>query len=220
MEKDNVIEKIYRNHHSKNREEGFVLLKEERGKIFKDAIGKGEKVLDIGCRDGYLTELFCKENDVLGVDIDGELLKKAGERLGIKTKQMDLNGEWNLPNNYFDVVVAAEVIEHLYFPEEVLKKISAVLKPNGILVGSVPNAFSLKNRLRYLLGIKKNTPLSDPTHINHFSYKELKQLLNSFFDEVSIIPIGRFAFLDKFFPGVFSFGLVFITKKKKRAICV
>ncbi|MEK7662222.1 MAG: class I SAM-dependent methyltransferase [Patescibacteria group bacterium] len=203
------LEEIYRTHHVTRRGTDFVLEKDFRGEFFKELIGSEKRVLDIGCRDGALTASYCFGNDVLGVDIDSSSLSRASSRLGIKTKQIDLNGDWGLPLSSFDAVVAAEVIEHIYYPEIVFEKIHRVLKSGGILVGSVPNAFSLANRLRYMRGTKNGTPLSDPTHINHFSRTELKRLLERNFRDIRIIPVGRFAFLDRLFPGLFSFMLVF-----------
>lgn len=203
------LEKNYHDHHMLKRRPGFAIFGEERGKFLKNRIGEGKSVLDIGCRDGALTKYYYKSNDVLGVDIDGEALKRAEDNLGIKTQKIDLNGEWNLPENYFDVIIAAEVIEHLYFPENVIKKIVFHLKDNGIFLGSVPNAYSLKNRLRYFFGKKKNTPLEDLTHINHFSYGELKNLLEKNFKEVEITGFGKFKLLSKLMPSLFAFSLFF-----------
>ena len=212
-ENTNALEHIYRSHHQKNRGEFFAILADERGGFLKKHIGTGKKVLDIGCRDGALTRSYASGNTVTGLDIDSEALAKAAGSLGIETKRADLNGEWGIAADSYDVVVAAEVIEHLYFPDQVLKKIHVVLRPGGILLGSVPNAFSLKNRIKYLFGIKRGTPLSDPTHINQFSRKEFLSLLENNFSEAEIIPLGRFAFLDRFFPGLFSFDLLFHAKK-------
>ncbi len=208
-----ALEKIYRGHHEKSRSPFFAILGEERGRFLKENIGTGKNVLDIGCRDGALTSFYCKGNTVIGLDIDSEALTKAKNLLKIEIRQADLNGEWGVNAGSYDVVVAAEVIEHLYFPERVLAKIHEALKPGGILLGSVPNAYSLKNRLKFLFGMKAGTPLADPTHINQFSRKEFLKLLKTHFAEAEIIPAGRFASLDKFWPGMFSFGLLFKAKK-------
>ncbi|MFA4890434.1 MAG: class I SAM-dependent methyltransferase [Candidatus Paceibacterota bacterium] len=205
--------KIYEDHHQASRDRGFSIFAEERGNLLKKNIGKGKNVMDIGCRDGALAKYFFQENNVLGVDIDGSALNRAKESLGIETIIADLNGDWHeLGERKFDVIVAGEVLEHLYFPEKVLEKVSSHLNNKGIFLGSVPNAFSLKNRIRYLFAKKENTPLGDPTHINHFSYKELKNLLQKYFSEVEIIGLGRFKFLSKLMPGWFAFSLFFKAK--------
>lgn len=209
------LEHIYRQHHSQNRQPGFVILKDIRGEFLRNAIGTKKQILDIGCRDGALTGTYVKNNKVLGIDIDREALQRAEDNLGISVKHMDLNGPWDLPENSFDAVVAAEVLEHIYYPDRIIQKIKTVLNSQGKLVGSIPNAFSLKNRLRYLKGSRVYTPLADPTHINHFSRKEFEKLLKSNFEHVSIVPIGRYAFLEKWFPGFFSFVLLFEASQKK-----
>ncbi len=209
------LEDMYTTHHKGGRRKGFSILEADRGKLFTSLVGEGKQVLDIGCRDGTLTRYFTKNNSVLGVDIDAELLNEARKQLGIETIIFDLNGSWSeLGEKKFDVVVAGEVVEHLFFPQEVCARVSAHLHPHGVFVGSVPNAFTLKHRLRYLFASKKHTPLSDPTHINHFSVDELRTLLLKHFDEVTIYGLGKYALLSKHFPSWFAFDLVFSARKK------
>lgn len=207
------VKNIYESHHKTSREEGFSILKDERGNFLKKIIGEGKEVLDIGCRDGALTSFFSKDNIVLGVDIDEISLLKAKERLGIETLSFDLLGGWEkLSQRKFDVVVAGEVLEHVYYPDKVTQKVKTHLKKGGIFVGSVPNAFSLINRLRYLKASKKYTPLSDPTHINHFSAHQLRDMLQPHFSSVEIVGMGRLGFLARVFPQWFAFDLFFIAK--------
>ena len=106
--------------------------------------------------------------------------------------------------------MAGEVLEHLYYPEKVVGKIATRLNSGGQLVGSVPNAFSLKNRLRYLVGSKRYTPLSDPTHITQFNESELRAMLNKYFSQVEIRGLGRYQKLAKWSPNLFAFDLFFI----------
>lgn len=207
------LEQMYRAHHSERRGEDFALLGNERGAFLASCIGTGKTVLDIGCRDGALTKSYANGNKVLGIDIDSVALERAKERLGIDIRQIDLNGSWDLEDRSYDIVVACEIIEHLYYPADVLSKISAVLKPGGLLLGSVPNAFSFAHRSRYLRGTKKGTPLSDPTHINHFTVRELESLLSEQFASSEIVGMGRLGPLARRFPQAFAFDLCFEAKK-------
>ncbi len=205
---------MYEKHHTEKRSPGFTILSDERGNVFKKIIGTDKQVLDIGCRDGALTKFFSEGNNVLGVDIDKNALQRIESKLGIKTLFFDLNGDWSeLGDRQFDVVVAGEIVEHLFYPERVFEKVHKHLKEGGLFIGSVPNAFSLKNRLRYLKGSKMHTPLSDPTHINHFSVPELEQLLKKHFGSVEIIGLGKYERLAGFFPSLFAFDLLFSAKK-------
>ena len=204
---------IYKEHHQANRQIGFSIMKEERGALLEKLVGKGKKVLDIGCRDGALTKFFTPGNQVLGVDIDDTALSRTRE-LGIETMKMDLHGDWvELGGRKFDVVVAGEVLEHLYHPGKIAQKAREVLTESGVFVGSVPNAFSLKNRLRYLKGSKRYTPLSDPTHINQFSASDLEIILKKVFPEVEILGLGRYQKLADLSPNLFAFDLFFVCQK-------
>lgn len=207
------LETIYRSHHKSERGESFVLLGDQRGEFLKRHVGSSKKVLDIGCRDGALTSYYYEGNTVTGFDIDSDALERAKSSLGISTIHGDLNGEWSVEKKSFDVVVAAEVIEHLYYPEEVVKKIASVLTKEGMLLGTVPNAFSLKHRIRYFFLRKKGTPLEDPTHINHFTLRELEALLQRHFREVRVWGIGKHTWLSKTFPQLFAFSLCFEAKQ-------
>jgi len=210
----NSTSKIYTEHHALNREAGFSILKDERGVLISRIIGKDKTVLDIGCRDGALTKFFSEGNTVLGVDIDDGALALVKKELGIETKNIDLNGDWSeIQGRKFEAVVAGEVLEHLYNPESIVKKIADHLESKGVFVGSVPNAFSLKNRLRYLIGSKRYTPLSDPTHITQFHIDELRGILEGHFDHVEVRGLGRYKKLSKLFPGLFGFDLFFICHK-------
>lgn len=206
---------VYKYHHRNNRERGSSILKESRGAFLRRVIGTNKKVLDVGCRDGALTSTYCQGNDVLGLDIDSESLSICSDNLGIKTRQSDLNGEWNVGHDSYDAVVAGEVIEHVYYPAIFTGKASQSLKSDGVFVGSTPNAFSLINRLRLFFGKKKGTPLEDPTHINHFTRSELLRILKEHFNEVKIHPVGRYAALDKFWPGMFAWAFWFEARNKK-----
>lgn len=207
------LKNIYEGHHQKSRESGFSIMKAERGNLLRDLVGKGKDVLDIGCRDGALTQYFKDGNRVLGLDIDERALALAA-KLGIETKIADLNGDWaEIGERKFDAVVAGEVLEHLYYPEKVIDKIFIRLKPGGLFVGSVPNAFSLKNRIRFFSGTKRHTPLADPTHINHFHINELEAMLKQRFLKVEMRGLGRHEAFSRWFPGLFSFDLFFVARK-------
>lgn len=208
-------EQVYAFHHRSRNRLGTSAFLDYRGNYLRQNIGSGKNILDIGCRDGVLTATYADGNNVTGLDIDEDALKRASTKLGIKTIHADLNNEWGVEDGSFDVVVAGEVLEHLYYPNRVISKVKRAMKSDGLFVGSVPNAFSLRNRLRLLFAAKRNTPLADPTHINHFSRRELENILKDNFVHVSVEPLGRFPWLDHIFPGLFCFMLLFKASGKK-----
>lgn len=115
-------------------------------------VGKNKKVLDLGCYYGFLGKRFIDNgNEVWGVDVAKEALKKA-ETLGLETKYADVEKEIPFESGRFDVVVAAEIIEHLKDTDHFLEEIRRVLKEDGFLILTTSNLVSLGRRFLYLLG--------------------------------------------------------------------
>jgi len=81
--------------------------------------------------------------------------------------------------NSFDLVVSAEVIEHLFSPRELPRVAKKVLKPNGGLIITTPYHGYLKNLALALSGRmdKHFTALWDGGHIKFFSVNSLQRLL-------------------------------------------
>jgi SAM-dependent methyltransferase len=167
----------YAEHNRLERGAGFVFAGPERVELFRRYVGgPGRRVLDLGCRDGALTQAYAAGNEIVGVDADREALAEA-EKLGIETHWADLDEPLPFDDGSFDVVVAGELLEHLRDPRRVVAEVRRVLRPGGTFVASVPNAYRLKNRLRFLIGRK---PEDDPTHLQMFSAGEVRALLAGF----------------------------------------
>jgi SAM-dependent methyltransferase len=167
----------YRKHHEEARSREFIFAGEERVELFTRYIGgPGRRVLDIGCRYGALTSRYVAGNDVVGIDIDKAALETAAE-LGIETIWADAEESFPFEDESFDVVVAGELLEHVRDPAALVGEAHRVLRPRGTFVGSVPNAFRLKNRLRFLAG---RQPERDPTHLHLFTPTDIRRLLSRF----------------------------------------
>ena len=178
----------YAEHHRRARGREFVYAGEERVDLFREYVGgPGRRVLDLGCRYGALTRAYAAGNDVVGVDVDREALAEAAT-LGIETRWADVDEPLPFDDASFDVVVAGELLEHVRDPERLVGEVRRVLRPGGRFVASVPNAFRLKNRLRFLLGRK---PEDDPTHLHMFSPADVRSLLGGFDDPELRFIAGR-----------------------------
>jgi SAM-dependent methyltransferase len=175
----------YEEHHRERRDEGDFVFVPERIPLFVAAIGRRKRVLDLGCRSGALTRHFVEGNSVVGLDVDAAALEKA-VALGIEPVQANVEEPLPFDDASFDAVVAGELFEHLQFPDALVAEIRRVLRPGGVLVGSVPNAFRLQNRLRFLRG---RAPEDDPTHLRMFSAGALRALLGGF-ESVTLSYVG------------------------------
>ena len=166
----------YEKHHRERRDEGDFVFVPERIPFFQEAIGRGRRVLDLGCRSGAFTRHFLDGNEVVGLDVDRVALEKAAE-LGIEPVIANVEEPLPFDDASFDAVVAGELFEHLRFPEGVVGEVRRVLRAGGVLVGSVPNAFRVQSRLRFLRG---RPPEDDPTHLHMFSPGQINALLAGF----------------------------------------
>ncbi len=104
---------------------------------------KNEKILDIGCGDGYYLHLLSNSGvplSLTGTDYDEIGLAKARKNLGkkIPLHQGDLMKKLPFKNGQFDKATMSEVAEHL--PDDVkgLKEVHRILKKGGTLVLTVP----------------------------------------------------------------------------------
>ena len=161
---------------------------EDRKDLFVKLIGQGHQILEVGCRSGNLTQYYYEGNEVVGIDVDRNALKEFEKRLNLTGHWVDVDSEdFPFDDAQFDVVVFSEVMEHLRFPQKALREIVRVLKPNGRLIGSVPNAFRLRNRLKFLCG---NPYEVDASHLRSYSYTSLRHELFGQFKQIEIHPIS------------------------------
>src|SRR5213592_3715839 len=117
----------YAEHNRSERGAGFVFARPEREALFRRYVGgPGRRVLDLGCRDGALTQAYLDGNEVVGVDADQEALAEAS-RLGIETHWADLDQPLELDDASFDVVVAGELLEHLRDPQRLVDEVRRIL---------------------------------------------------------------------------------------------
>jgi len=182
----------YEQHHRERRDEGDFVFVPERIPLLVAAVGRGHRVLDLGCRSGALTQHFLEGNSVVGLDVDAAALEKAAA-LGIEPVQANVEEPLPFEDGSFDAVVAGELFEHLRFPDALVAEIGRVLRPGGVLAGSVPNAFRVQSRLRFLRG---KPPEDDPTHLRMFSPAALRELLGGF-ERVELSFVGgRYARLS------------------------
>jgi 2-polyprenyl-3-methyl-5-hydroxy-6-metoxy-1,4-benzoquinol methylase len=137
------------------------------------------RVLDLGCGDGFVAErLRAAGHHVVGVDM------AAGE--GVKDR-VDLFVEADLDNGIppevesegpYDVVVAADVIEHVRRPEEILDQLHGLLAPGGVVIASIPNFAHWYPRLRVMAGRfdYDRRGILDNTHLRFFTNRSFERL--------------------------------------------
>jgi SAM-dependent methyltransferase len=205
-----IVEREYRSHHEHWGGWGFVFCGPERIPLIRAWVGgPGLRVLDLGCRDGALTSAFLPGNRVVGVDIDRVALARTSQ-LGVETVWADLDQPLPFEDASFDAVVIAEVLEHLRFPENAIAEATRVLVPGGTLIGSVPNCYRLKSRLRFLIG---HPPERDPTLLRMFRPTDLTRALEELEHVELKFLAGRFVRLH---PRLFANDIAFKARTPRR----
>lgn len=148
-------------------------------------IGSNLRILDVGCGYGILGEAMAKGNNVVfGVDISESAIEKAKTRLHFAAV-CDITKKETYPleikERKFDLIVLADILEHVYDPRSILYSVKDFLKTDGKLILSVPNVANWSNRLQLLFGFWNYTVsgVLDRTHIRFFTRKSIKLLLKS-----------------------------------------
>lgn len=156
-------------------------------------------VLDIGIGPKPLIdiELLRKGYLVVGIDIAHSFISAAKRML----KQSNLEGRFvvseatNLPfsSSIFDVCLCSEVMEHLKKPEALLREIDRVLKPDGKLILTTPNRFSLCKAIMVLRRIlKQEKSVPHPSHVKEYTYNEILRLCRKSFNLRAYYHTGGF----------------------------
>jgi len=193
-----------------------------------EAIPENARVLDVGCATGLLGKKLRRKKApriMAGIEIDAAMAKEARE-IYDQVVLADLEDFQGLPfkQNYFDVIVCADVLEHLRDPRQVLKNLAPYLSRRGFFLISVPNIAFASVRLALLCGRFNYNPrggILDETHLRFFTRRSLISLLKG----AGLRPISvqgynlvssKFFFLKYLgvlFPTLFS--IQFLAKAKK-----
>lgn len=123
---------------------------------------KNAVLLDCGCWDGANTRKFGNfigTNFLYGIEIDRQKANEAA-RKGVKAEICNLNEKLPYKNDFFDVVIAYHVIEHLVNVRLFVSEIYRILKRNGYVVIGTPNLASWHNIFALMIGLQ---PFSGPT---------------------------------------------------------
>jgi len=203
----------YEEHHIKGNRLRQSFMEDVRKQLFCSWIGNGKTVLDLGGRDGSLTRHFLDGNRVVLGDIDCAALAYASKNYAIETVEVNLNEPLPFDSDSYDVVIMAEVLEHLPYPRFTLSEVQRVLRQGGIFIGSIPLAYHLKDRWQVLRG-KKLWMAGDPTHLQFFMYDEFLSMLSGYFrtEEVVALKGGEKA---QRWPRLFARDIAFRCVKEK-----
>jgi len=118
----------------------WSVLGKERLEILSNMVnraGSSLKVLDVGCGDGVVGDVLTKMgNSVTSVELPK--IANAAHSCQVKSIVAGDAEQLGFASNSFDMVIASEVMEHLWRPNCFIKEAYRVLKPSGYLIAETP----------------------------------------------------------------------------------
>jgi SAM-dependent methyltransferase len=150
--------------------------------LVEDQLRSPARILDIGPSPftSMLRASLPSPIDTLGLEPEGS--SPAGRHYHFNLNDTQHRDRWREDLGPYDLVVFAEVIEHLFTaPELVLAYVRSLLAPRGALILQTPNAASLRKRIKLAFGRNPFERIrpdpSNPGHFREYTARELAQIL-------------------------------------------
>lgn len=140
------------------------------------------RLLDCGCGSGDNARILCSWGwEVTGITIS-PLERNVARKYCSLVEIADL--EHGIPSSVgknYDVVLMSHILEHLVYPQNLIKDARKVLSPDGMIAVALPNVLMYPNRLRLLKGQFEYTAggVMDETHVRFYTFKTGAELLRS-----------------------------------------
>jgi 2-polyprenyl-3-methyl-5-hydroxy-6-metoxy-1,4-benzoquinol methylase len=130
------------------------------------------RLLDVGFGAGTLMEAAARAGwTVFGVEVSQTAAEHV-RKLGFDVFCGELK-DAQYPDDYFDVVMASEVLEHVPEPRPLIAEMARIVRPGGLLWATTPHGRGISSKT---LGLKWSV-ISPPEHLQLFSLGSIKALL-------------------------------------------
>lgn len=181
-----------------------------RGVMTKFLPDAHARVLEVGCGTGGFYDHLKQPCEVWGVEPNPEAAKSAALKMHrVLVGRYDMLAD-QLPDQYFDMIVCNDVIEHMDDHDAFLEEIKKKMRSGGCIVGSIPNVRHITALFKLLITKDwkySESGILDRTHLRFFTEKSLRRTLREHgysiekFNGVgSIITNGISRKTDKFSP--------------------
>jgi len=143
-------------------------LNVDRIKIFNDmvnGIGKDLRILDVGCGDGVISEPLMKKGHFVAA-VDLPTVATSAHKCNVSSIMAGDAETLAFADATFDLVIASEVLEHLWAPESFIDEAYRTLKPRGFLIIETPEGMA---------------GLNYDSHRNFYTIEKIEKMLTSKF---------------------------------------
>jgi 2-polyprenyl-3-methyl-5-hydroxy-6-metoxy-1,4-benzoquinol methylase len=145
---------------------------------------RGMKTLDIGAGLGKAMKSMESEGfDAYGIEPSVPFYERAIEKMQISKNRLQLAAieDAEFPDNFFDFITFGAVLEHLYDPNDSIRKALKWLKPGGVIHIEVPSSDWLTHKIinifykiRGLDYVGNLSPMHEPFHLYEFGLKSFQ----------------------------------------------
>jgi len=164
------------------RYDGHVDDPQEVGRMLAELVPVGSRVLDVGCGTGSVSRIIADTRDATIIGIEPNSCRATAARArGLEVHQEPFTPVILELLERFDVVVFADVLEHVPDPGSFLQVAHRALRPSGRVIASVPNVAHWSVRIDLLRGRFNYQPVGirDSTHLRWFTAESVKSLFES-----------------------------------------
>ncbi len=146
-------------------------------------LARGDKLLDLACGDGTITELLAPQfKVVVGVDAAERHLSEARKRVPQGQFYHSLIEDFETDER-FDTIILSDLLEHVEDPVVVLKKAASLLSESGVVISHVPNSNAINRKIAVTMGTLKYLEELSPFDLNiagHRRYYNMVTLRKDF----------------------------------------
>jgi methionine biosynthesis protein MetW len=167
---------------------------QEVARMLAELVPIGSRVLDVGCGTGALSRIIADTRNAQIIGIEPNPSRAAAARArGLEVHEEPFTPAVLEALELFDVVMFADVLEHVAAPENFLQLAHRALLPGGRVIASVPNVAHWSVRWDLLRGRFEYQPsgIRDATHLRWFTAASVRQLFES--SGLRVVSLGQTA---------------------------
>lgn len=162
-----------------------------------------DKILDVGCGEGYVLNLIDK-GKAIGEDISDTAIFKAKSKLNGKSISIVKSDVQNMPfkTESFNKIYCTELLEHVNHPNDVISEIKRVSQKDSIIIITIPNEYLINKVKQFLIKIGLFNILLDDVpkemhkewHLHFFTLELLMEIIkgNLIIMEIKAVPFNFF----------------------------
>jgi 2-polyprenyl-3-methyl-5-hydroxy-6-metoxy-1,4-benzoquinol methylase len=155
-----------------------LYFRRNRSEIVGLLPGSYSRILEIGCGEGNFYNYIKPECEYWGIEPNIEVSQVASNKLdNVLTGSFDEVYQ-DIPDNYFDLVICNDVIEHMPDHDAFLQDIKSKIRNHAYIVGSIPNVRHISNLIELLFEKDwkyREQGILDRTHLRFFTEKSLRR---------------------------------------------